>query len=324
MRYRESNFIDALIKYLEFLLALYIVGYILFAFCFLIFYFLSVTYNILDFILYHITGLKFLRPRLENRRIKIHYYDVVIFSFLALWFWWYFKIEKPQDDRDAQEQIEAKVRLEKEWDETSRELDNDNNTTFMIPPTIDAPKVDTLAAQLIKIDSNTNPQLKIIASTSPKIDSAVNAIKQLLAEIISDTTMVFGGSFQMGSTLAGQNASPIHKVNVETFYITKNLITQEQWMMVMGYNPSQNSCDNCPITNISWYDVQIFIKKLNELTNKEFRLPTEAEWEYTARGGNKSANYLYAGTNDFNEIRSRRAGQKIANELGIYDMTGVA
>ena len=125
---------------------------------------------------------------------------------------------------------------------------------------------------------------------------------------------------------------PSHTVNLSSFYIGKYEITQAQWQAVMGTNPSEFSgCDNCPVEKVSWNDVQEFIQKLNQQTGKRYRLPTEAEWEYAARGGNKSRAYKYSGSNDISAVawyggksgnKTHLVRQKSPNELGIYDMSG--
>jgi formylglycine-generating enzyme required for sulfatase activity len=154
-----------------------------------------------------------------------------------------------------------------------------------------------------------------------------------------DIPMVYvvGGTFTMGCTYEQGNdcdsdEKPAHQVTLSNFYIGKYEITQAQWEAVMGNNPSSFSgCDNCPVENVSWNDVQDFIRKLNAVTGKNYRLPTEAEWEYAARGGNQSKNYKYSGSNSVSEVawynsnsgsKTHTVGQKKANELGIYDMSG--
>jgi formylglycine-generating enzyme required for sulfatase activity len=144
--------------------------------------------------------------------------------------------------------------------------------------------------------------------------------------------MVFveGGEFIMGD--AEFEDAPPHKVTVSSFYIGKYPVTQAQWEAVMGNNPSEfKNCENCPVENVSWYDCQEFIQKLNAKTGKTYRLPTEAEWEYAARGGKRSKGYKYAGSNEIeavawyyknNENKTHPVGQKSPNELGIYDMSG--
>ena len=147
---------------------------------------------------------------------------------------------------------------------------------------------------------------------------------------------VQGGRFAMGGN-ENNNEKPIHNVTLSSFKIAKYETTQAQWQKVMGSNPSgRKDCMDCPVTGVSWDAVQAFIKKLNTLSGKNYRLPTEAEWEYAARGGTKSKKFEYAGSNDINAVawtsansgsNARRSnahpvGQKEANELGLYDMSG--
>lgn len=147
-----------------------------------------------------------------------------------------------------------------------------------------------------------------------------------------DMVRIEGGTFQMGSTSGRSNEKPLHSVTVNAFEMGKYEITQGQWKAVMGNNPSSFSvCDNCPVENVSWNEVQNFIKKLNAQTKKNYRLPTEAEWEFAARGGKKSRSYIYSGSNDVNivawfldnsESKMHQVGTRQPNELGLYDMTG--
>ena len=116
------------------------------------------------------------------------------------------------------------------------------------------------------------------------------------------------------------------------YYIGETEVTQELWQAVMGSNPSYHSGNSQrPVERVSWNDCQEFIKKLNQLTGKNFRLPTEAEWEYAARGGNKSQGYKYSGSNTIGNVawytdnsssQTHDVKTKQANELGIYDMSG--
>jgi formylglycine-generating enzyme len=144
---------------------------------------------------------------------------------------------------------------------------------------------------------------------------------------------VKGGCFQMGDTFGDGYSSekPVHEVCVSSFNIGKYEVTQRQWRQVMGSNPSYNSTcgDNCPVENVSWNDIQKFIGKLNTAGVIQYRLPTEAEWEYAARSGGKSEKYSggdnvdavawYSGNSG---ARTHPAGEKRANGLGIYDMSG--
>lgn len=146
-----------------------------------------------------------------------------------------------------------------------------------------------------------------------------------------------GGTFQMGATSeqgndVSINEKPIHSVTLSDYHIGQTQVTQELWQAVMGSNPSEFKGDSqCPVENVSWNDCMEFIAKLNRLTGKNFRLPTEAEWEYAARGGSKSRGYKYSGNNnpdlvawyDGNSInKTHPVAQKQANELGLYDMSG--
>lgn len=147
--------------------------------------------------------------------------------------------------------------------------------------------------------------------------------------IILDMVFVQGGTFQMGGS--NENSKPAHEVQVQDFYMAKYPVTQTQWKAVMGYNPSYfNHCETCPVERVSWIDVQEFIQKLNKMTGKTYRLPSEAEWEWAARGGRMSKGYIYAGSNDLDEVawyednsaKTHPVGQKKPNELGLYDMNG--
>ena len=153
--------------------------------------------------------------------------------------------------------------------------------------------------------------------------------------------MVFveGGTFTMGGTEEqGEDAEyrekNTHSVTLSDYYIGKYEVTQTQWESIMGSNPSGNwntNSNNNPVDNVSWDDIQEFITKLNAQTGKRFRLPTEAEWEYAARGGNQSKGYKYSGSNNVGDVawyadnsgnKTHPVGQKSPNELGIYDMSG--
>ena len=130
-----------------------------------------------------------------------------------------------------------------------------------------------------------------------------------------------------------------HKVTLSSFYICKYEVTEALWTAVMGSNPSKYpSGDNYPVEQVNWYDCQDFVEKLSELTGRHFRLPTEAEWEYAARGGKRSRGYRYSGSYNLDEIGwhagnakryswsslgdKKEVGTKKPNELGLYDMTG--
>lgn len=147
---------------------------------------------------------------------------------------------------------------------------------------------------------------------------------------------VEGGTFTMGATSEqgsdyDNDEKPTHQVTLSDFSIGKTEVTQALWEAVMGSNPSRFEGDNLPVEKVSWDDCQEFIRKLNTLTGGNFRLPTEAEWEYAARGGNKSKGYKYSGSNNVGQVawyrdnsnnQTHPVATKSPNELGIYDMSG--
>ena len=147
---------------------------------------------------------------------------------------------------------------------------------------------------------------------------------------------VEAGSFDMGATPEMENPDasekPVHRVTLTNNYnIGKYEVTQALWQVVMGNNPSRFKGDDLPVEKVSWDDCQDFISKLNAMTGKRFRLPSEAEWEYAARGGKKSRGYQYSGSNTLGDVawyygnsgpKTHAVGTKQPNELGIYDMTG--
>ena len=147
---------------------------------------------------------------------------------------------------------------------------------------------------------------------------------------------VEGGTFTMGATSeqgadAYGNEKPAHNVTLSSYYIGETEVTQELWQAVMGSNHSDFMSSKHPVEGVSWNDCQTFISKLNSITGKTFRLPTEAEWEYSARGGSKSQNYTYSGSNTIDDVawytengssKTHEVATKAPNELGIYDMSG--
>jgi formylglycine-generating enzyme required for sulfatase activity len=152
---------------------------------------------------------------------------------------------------------------------------------------------------------------------------------------ITDMKFIFvkGGCFQMGDIFGDgeSDEKPVHEVCVDDFYMGKYEVTQGQWKEVMGSNPSHfsNCGNNCPVETVSWNDVQDFIKRLNQKTSANYRLPTEAEWEYSARSGGKEEKY--SGGNNIDSVawydensgnRTHPVDQKSPNGLDIYDMTG--
>ncbi|MDR3329043.1 MAG: formylglycine-generating enzyme family protein [Prevotellaceae bacterium] len=157
-----------------------------------------------------------------------------------------------------------------------------------------------------------------------------------------EMVQVEGGTFLMGCTIelgsdCLSDENPAHSVALSSFKISKHEVTQAQWLAVMGSwphaapSPTYGTGDRYPAYNVSWEDAQQFIAKLNQLTGKSYRLPTEAEWEYAARGGAKSYRYRYSGSNTVGDVAwhsdnagraTHAVGAKQPNELGIYDMSG--
>ena len=147
---------------------------------------------------------------------------------------------------------------------------------------------------------------------------------------------VEAGTFWMGASLAywddaERDEKPSHQVTLSSYYIGETEVTQELWEAVMGNNPSSFEGTKRPVESVSWDGCLEFIKKLNAATGKTFRLPTEAEWEYAACGGNKSEGYKYSGSNKLDDVawydgnsgqRTHVVATKQANELGLYDMSG--
>ena len=149
-----------------------------------------------------------------------------------------------------------------------------------------------------------------------------------------EMTVVQGGTFIMGFDADEAEhgyETPKHAVTLDDFKIGKYEVTQDLWEAVMVGNPSTFKGGDLPVENVSWYDVQAFIKKLNKLTGKRYRLPTEAEWEFAARGGNKSKGYVYIGGEEIDTAAwhsgnsdkcTHTVGSSGSNELGIFDMAG--
>lgn len=147
---------------------------------------------------------------------------------------------------------------------------------------------------------------------------------------------VEGGTFRMGATSeqeddADSDEKPVHSVTLSSYYIGKTEVTQALWQAVMGSNPSNFKGADLPVECVSWDDCQEFIQKLNRLTGRNFRLPTEAEWEFACRGGNNSCGYKYSGSNNLANVawyddnsdgQTHPVATKAPNELGIYDMSG--
>ena len=169
---------------------------------------------------------------------------------------------------------------------------------------------------------NSELDKKIMARAQQQYDN----VKNLLGQMV----LIPEGEFQMGSIIGDRDEQPVHKVWIRSFYLGQYEVTQAQWLELMADNPSSfNGCSDCPVENVSWKDIQQFLEKLNKKTGRDFRLPTEAEWEYACRSGGKDE--LYCGGNRvyasawYGENSSKRTHpvkKKSPNGLGLYDMSG--
>ena len=173
-------------------------------------------------------------------------------------------------------------------------------------------------------------------SQSPQSTSSANMLPITVNGVSFNMIKVDGGTFTMGGTsemgTPYPDEKPTHQVTLSSsYYIGETEVTQALWKAVMGKNPSKFNGDNLPVEKVSWKDCQKFIEKLNSLTGKRFRLPTEAEWEFAARGGNKSNLTQYSGGGNIDDVawydgnsgkKTHPVKKKKANELGIYDMSG--
>ena len=189
-------------------------------------------------------------------------------------------------------------------------------------------------------------QIRWSSSVTPKQ-------KEILSRLVGNMVKVDGGRFQMGATSeqgsdANSKEKPVHEVTLSDYYMGKYEVRQSEWEVVMGSNPSRFKGEDLPVEQVSWEDCHEFIGRLNALTGLNFKLPTEAQWEYAARGGRLSKGYKYSGSNNLGEVgwywensgdrvltgewkikkvdrnhcRTHRVGEKQPNELGLYDMSG--
>ena len=187
------------------------------------------------------------------------------------------------------------------------------------------------------------PALEAIVAAEGRLGAAARLARlegrlpEILREVSAQMVRVEGGPFTMGCTpeqeQCGADEKPTHPVQVASFEIGRFEVTQELWEAVLGENPSAfGDCPRCPVETVSWDDVQAFLGKLNA-GGERYRLPSEAEWEYAARGGQQSEGYQYAGSGNWADVAwyyensgngTQPVGRKQANELGLFDMSGNA
>ena len=196
----------------------------------------------------------------------------------------------------------------------------------------------TLTKEAMAIQQNTVSQPTVAQQpvVQTPVENRDNITIPVKDGISIDMVRVEAGTFTMGATPEMEKPEdwekPVHQVTLtNNYYIGKYEVTQALWQAVMGNNPSEFKGDNLPVEKVSWDDCQEFISKLNKMTGKKFRLPTEAEWEYAARGGKKGRDYQYSGSNNLSDVawykdnsdsKTHDVGSKQGNELGIYDMSG--
>lgn len=235
-------------------------------------------------------------------------------------------VEKPVSQPAAEPTVESKTEVIGEGKKSTKKW-------WIIAACVAvAAVVGIVCAKFLSVGEDMEQKTEQKTESAPQLGSqtfTVNGVKFTMVP-------VEGGTFTMGATSeqgsdALEGEYPAHQVTLSDYYIGQTEVTQALWKAVMGSNPSDSKGDNLPVEQVSWDDCQVFIQKLNQLTGKQFRLPTESEWEYAARGGRKSRGYKYAGGNDIGLVawhtgnsgnETHTVATKQANELGVYDMSG--
>ena len=250
--------------------------------------------------------------------------------------------EQAQTKPQSEEETEVSTKMDTEDAQHSPEQERTNKTenkrVITLVIVIATLMVCVAIVSLLKNTIQTSPNEEVKYTTDSIVADEPRA-KEAKRIVVNDISFkmipVEGGTFTMGATSEMtepfDDEKPTHQVTLSSYYIGETEVTQALWKAVMGSNPSNFKGDDLPVEQVSWDDCQTFISKLNALTGKRFRLPTEAEWEFAARGGNKSCGYQYSGGDELSEVawfvgnsgdRTHAVGTKIANELSIYDMSG--
>ena len=209
---------------------------------------------------------------------------------------------------------------------------------YAVPSKSNSPQSNTSSGSAISTsqDNSDLPQTTMDNSfhTNPDLPSTITIT---VGNVSLEMIKVEAGTFIMGCTSeqggdCNSDESPCHRVTISSdFYIGKYEVTQDLWEEVMGTNPSEYKGSDRPVERVSWNDCMAFCDELRRMTGKHFRLPTEAEWEYAARGGNKTTNAKYSGSASVDKVawyggnsvnQTHPVGKLRANELGIYDMSG--
>lgn len=233
------------------------------------------------------------------------------------------QLQKLQDDIDAKKTVINTLNKSLSEEQNNHQKSLDTIATLQ-------KLVEQKETQIIDLEQQLKgKQISLLHSllrVSPSVLSKKTHQKEHFTETIGnmsfDMVFVEGGGFKIGGE---------HQVNLKDYYIGKYPVTQELWQAVIGNNPSHFKGDNLPVENVSWTDTQKFIQKLNEKTGKNYHLPSEAQWEFAARGGNQSKNFEFAGSDNLDEVgwyydnsngKTHPVGEKKPNELSIYDMSG--
>lgn len=236
----------------------------------------------------------------------------------------------------------------KEQSKESAEPTVDFPTAEVIEQTEDSEVQDTSNTEPLeatdKTDSDENGAPCEVPSISDAEKQELDKIKKvypgLIKSLVLNMVEIKGGTFKMGSNQGDYdnarpdkecaielNESPKHEVTLSDYYIGKFPVTQAEWKAVMGYNNSDSIEPKYPVAPVTWDECQDFLRRLSYLVGAKFTLPTEAQWEYAARGGNRSHGYIFSGSDSFSDVGQRdyknKVGSKHPNELGIYDMSGL-
>ncbi|MCT4603753.1 MAG: formylglycine-generating enzyme family protein [Marinifilum sp.] len=229
---------------------------------------------------------------------------------------------------------EIKLWVGSDYELVRFELQNKDNKTLYAAPLSGsalASKVKKPLALAFSVEADKTTPLQVEVLSTAGADPSDFGFVQFNVKVVSgfdkEMVLVNGGTYK----IVVPASKTTYKVTLDDYYIAKYEVTQEQWLNIMGTKPKGFIGGNYPVNNISKAEALEFIKKLNEKTGENYRLPTEAEWLFAARGGNKSKAYKFAGNDnlatvawyeDNSSMKVHPVGEKLANELGLYDMTG--